>query len=394
MENAHNVQGIKIGKTLNVFIDGELHKKTFENDKDAIKAYKKVIKTQKNPTEDNIIDLISVFKGSRFKIAKEHGLEYNITTGKVYMDGFTTTELPDLLIKTFEDYSKNDFPVKAIENFWGLLMHNPDPQIRKDLFNYISTYNLVITEYGYFLAYKAVTYKESNERENDLSKFVQDKHNTVKNKWSTNPARYTVYESRDNEFMITKSDTFKKWDLKEKGVNELGNLKNLFENKTEISIENEIKYTDKHTKQMDIQIGEVCKMPRTKCDNDPTRGCSYGLHVGATNYVNSFSNSEDQILMCLINPAHVVAIPTSDTSKIRVSEYYPFSIAEKNKDGDIDAVDTSFFENDYLEYEKKELEELINNTKSVAIETSNNLETRENEELVKILENRIVKINE
>jgi hypothetical protein len=394
MENTTNVQGILIGKTLRVFVDGEMHSKTFEKQNDANKAYKTILDAQKNPTEENIIKTMEIFKGKKFSIAKKYGLEYNLNSGEVYLEGFNTP-MPELLIKTFEEYHQNDFPIEAIENFWCLLMTNPDEQIRKSLFDYINTYNLVITKYGYFLAYKAVTYKETKQLNNDLSKFVQNKYLQVKRDWKTNPARYTVYKSLDNVYMITKTTTFEKWDLKGKGVIELGNLNELYENKTEIAVENKITYTDKHTRTMDIQLGKVCKMPRIDCDNNSKNSCSNGLHVGAVKYVDSFSNDNDQILMCLINPAHVVAIPNSDTSKIRVSEYFPFALAERKNDGNIDAVDSPYFENDYIEYEKQELKDMIKAVKSDEdhIKTSNNLETRNEDEIMNIISKRVVVIN-
>lgn len=394
MKTTHNVHGIKLGNTINAFIDGVHYKKTYDSDKEALKTYKLLLEAQNNPTEDNVINLTSIFVGMKYKIAKKHGLEYNITTSEVYLDGFKTP-MPDLLIKTFEDYSENGLPIDAIKNFWGLLMTNPDENVRKNLFNYIQTYNLVITKYGYFLAYKAVTYKSKETIDLDLAKYVQDKHNVVKTQWKTNPNRYVVYKSLDEKYMITKTNTFKNWNLKEKGVTEIGNLDTLFNNKNNIVKEQKISYTDIHTKTMDINVGEVVHMPRKECDNNPSNECSYGLHVGAVKYVNSFSSSNDQILMCLINPAHVVAIPNYDNSKIRVSEYYPFALAERKKDGNIDAVESPYFENDYIMYEKDQLNNMIENIKNEEkhINTKNDLETRNNEEILKILEERVVTLN-
>jgi len=393
MNTSHNVHGIKIGSTLNVYIDGELHKKTFESDAEAVKAYKTFLVTQANPTEANIIALLTLFKGKKFNIAKKHGLEYNLTTGEVYLDGFNTP-LPELLIKTFEDYSTNNFPVDAIKNFWSLLMTNPDAEVRERLFEYIQTYNLVITKYGYFLAYKAVTYGEK-PMNTDLSKFVVDTVNRVKTQWKTSPKHYTVYKSLDDVFMVTKTEIFQKWNLKEKGVTELGNLADLFEKKTEIAINSDITYTDKYTGTMTIKLGQVCHMLRTECDRNSSKGCSVGLHVGSTKYVNTYASDDDQILMCLINPAHVVAIPNSDTSKIRVSEYFPFALADRMKDGSINAVDSAFFESDYIKYEAGELKKMIDNIKAneAHIKTNGNLETRNSDEILDILVNRVTIIN-
>ncbi len=48
------VSGNKIGKVLNVMINGNTYTKKFDTDKDALDAFKKVISTSENPTDDAI----------------------------------------------------------------------------------------------------------------------------------------------------------------------------------------------------------------------------------------------------------------------------------------------------------------------------------------------------
>jgi hypothetical protein len=138
------------------------------------------------------------------------------------------------------------------------------------------------------------------------------------------------------------------------------------------------------------------KMERKECDSDPAQDCSYGLHCGATKYVERFANSgESVILVCLVNPAHVVAVPQYDHSKMRVAEYFPYAFATYT-DGKIDIIEEAFFEADYQEYELEELEEQIAKVKAnqLPIETALKAETesRPMSELMKMLENRLVDI--
>jgi hypothetical protein len=147
---------------------------------------------------------------------------------------------------------------------------------------------------------------------------------------------------------------------------------------------------------MTIELGKPVRMERKECDSDPAIDCSYGLHVGATAYVERFANrGESVILACLVNPANVVAVPNYDHSKMRVAEYFPFAFATY-ENGKIDIVEQKYFEEDYCEYEAEELEQQIAKVKAEEkpIETAINAEEEERpmSELMKILETRLFDI--
>ena len=146
---------------------------------------------------------------------------------------------------------------------------------------------------------------------------------------------------------------------------------------------------------MNIQLGAPVKMERKECDSDPARDCSYGLHVGATKYVESFATRNGAILVCLVNPAHVVAVPHYDHSKMRVAEYFPFALATYN-DGKIDIVEDAYYEDDYCEYELQELEKAIEMIKAeekpYCAAKGAEEEQRPMSELLKMLETRLVDI--
>ena len=204
-----------------------------------------------------------------------------------------------------------------------------------------------------------------------------------------------VYRTSDGDLNITKMKTAKKWDLTKKNVELLGNLNDMYQNIGKFTAKGG-HYTDMHTRQMVINIGELVWQERDLCDADPRNSCSNGLHVGATSYVERFAHTNGTILACYVNPAHVVAVPNHDHSKMRVSEYFPFAIAnyENRK---IDYVEQSYFESDYADIEADQLEDMISKVlaEEIPIETAKRaqVEVRPLAELQKIIEDRLVDIS-
>lgn len=67
-------------------------------------------------------------------------------------------------------------------------------------------------------------------------------------------------------------------------------------------------------------IGNVISMDRSKVNDDRTNSCSYGLHVGSTEYAMNFSHGITATV--LVDPADVVSIPQdSGYQKIRCCKY-------------------------------------------------------------------------
>jgi hypothetical protein len=94
-------------------------------------------------------------------------------------------------------------------------------------------------------------------------------------------------------------------------------------------------YTDAHSGTTRIEIGKVVTMPREKCDSDSDVTCSRGLHLGARTWLkqNYFGS---QGLVCLCNPADVVAVPKLDYyGKLRTCAYLPIEKAQFDHNGDV-----------------------------------------------------------
>ena len=387
------INALKSGNTVNVSLDGKLHKKNCGSPEIANDLYRLVLEAKANPTDEAILKVI-VFLNERTRVAMECGLETDPIDGEVYLAGFNTP-VPMTLIDVMKDYHENGFPVDAIVNFWKLLMLNPDVRVRESLFDFINTHDFVLTDSGYMVVYKAVDYKTRDE--NDLAEFITNQYLHVKKDWKCSANKYVVYvDINTEEFYITKKTTSKNWDVKEKGVNILGGLGDMFKDIDKYIVDSETIYTDWYSKQMEIVLGQPVKKERDLCDADPRNSCSNGLHVGATSYVSNFGHSNGAVLCCYVNPAHVVAVPDHDHSKMRVSEYFPFAIA--TYDGtDIDIIEQSYFESDYTTYEIDELAEMVQKVRDAELPIESAMsaeeESRDMNELEKIIESRLIDIS-
>jgi len=85
----------------------------------------------------------------------------------------------------------------------------------------------------------------------------------------------------------------------------------------------------------------VVEVDRSKVDSNRNKHCSAGLHVGAIDYVTSYggisldnhdSNDNDggnQIVICKVNPADVVSVPSdAKFQKLRACRYEVVAIFE------------------------------------------------------------------
>jgi len=396
-----NIQVITRGNVVNVSINGKLHSKNCGTSKEADELFKLVLKAKEDPTDANVNN-IRAYLNEKTRVAILAGLENDPETGQVFLAGFNTP-IPDTLVEVIKEYHEKGYPMEAVINFWKLLMLNPDVRVREDLFEFIMTHDFVLTDNGYMVVYKAVYQVNEEGVDTEFAEFLNKNVLKVK-KWSKNPNKYVVYkEVSDGELFITKKKTAEKWDEKAKGVEVLGVLGELHdamyvaqEEAKDIAIP---VFTDMHTKQMRIELGVPVRQERKECDADPRNDCSNGLHCGATKYVESFASygKDTRVLVCYVNPAHVVAVPQYDHSKFRTCEYFPFAIADY-EDRKIDIVEQAYFESDYREYEVEELEIQLAKIyeEQLPIENAQKAEpeSRPMSELLKIVEQRLVDLDE
>lgn len=81
-------------------------------------------------------------------------------------------------------------------------------------------------------------------------------------------------------------------------------------------------FKDKRTGKFDNSPGQVVEMPRRNVDDNRGNECSYGFHVGSTEYVRNFGNNDDRYILVVVDPADIVSVPTdSNCQKMRVCKY-------------------------------------------------------------------------
>jgi hypothetical protein len=82
-------------------------------------------------------------------------------------------------------------------------------------------------------------------------------------------------------------------------------------------------FKDYYSHTIDNSVGNVVRMVRNKVKDDPTVGCSDGLHVGSLNYASvEYRPGEGIVLLTKVNPKDVVSVPHDcNCQKIRTCEY-------------------------------------------------------------------------
>lgn len=414
-EKMKNLIGTKVGNVINLVIEGNAFQKTFSNQEEA-NTFFKLMHKARSGDEAAYAEVLAELN-RRYKSVIKGILEKD-SSDTYYLKGIDIP-MPELLATTFLDYLENDFPIDSLVNFWKLLVTNPDPRVRTDLFEFLQHYNFGITDNGYFIAYKAVQVKDEAKDE-DLAAFVSNQYLKIK-KMKKNPAHYEIVTYSKVEVESVPNPDFDPEDdfcddelefiehkktinylklVKEDRRNEEfgtfvkshGNLNDLFKSIDQIAENNRTVYESKHSGpngRVAQVLGVPVKMDRQETNIDPKIACSSGLHVGSTKYVEHFANRGDVILMILVNPAHVVAVPEYDTSKIRTCEYFPYAVLDRHSDGKFEVIEeVPYYEEDYMKYEKADLEEKI---ETIQAEIDNASKPSQSQlDYKKILEERLV----
>jgi len=271
----------------------------------------------------------------------------------VYMLDVSELSIPeDFVSKIIEAEERGDeVELRKFKNFWTLVSLNPDSRVRNNLFWFIRKWDMQITESGLLIAYRNADIKEE-------AKYTTDQVKAVIN------AYY-------KEKYINHNDPYQEvFFIGERRVN-LGEVYDEIVNGGGSPV-----YTDQYSHSTEIRLGHPVSIPREECDADQEHSCSRGLHTGAKGWLKQ--NYYGKVgLMVLVNPANVVAVPTSDSyGKMRTCEYFPIAIIDFDESGDI--VESSYSLHDDVAYLKElRYEGTINNVDVDGYEISHTHANRE-----------------
>ena len=415
------IYAVRNGKSVTVYLNGKQNYLECQEEDEA-KEIMALAAVAKNGTDEEKEEAI---KNLAIKLDPSYAIEYMNQNsdsplqlvrnrfGDVYLKN-TGIPIPKMIVDALLVLMQDNLPYQHLVNFWSLCLQNPDEAAREGLFNFLSTYNCPITDYGYFIGYKAVYFRGEKNRflleglsrlminrkisrlsmnnlfiyqDTDVKQLIPIEADDEAKAWDLmtkhtkeeleTEARYeycercdededededvvTEYEQVPAEFIekyINKEfeKRVEKYELVCTGDEIQTTISNLLENDEADS------FTDCYTQKMDIRIGKPVSMPRSECDPNPNRTCSTGLHIGAPGYVKDFGGGQNKaIIACLVNPADVVAVPHDYSyMKMRTSKYYPYAVCELDPAGGVVEIDAQYFEEDYCDYEIKELEAML-----------------------------------
>jgi hypothetical protein len=347
------ITALKVETVINLMIDGNVYQKKCETKEQADEFFKLAI-AAKNGNEQDFQRLMMEL--NRINRILVNGVLETDQSGEFFLPGFNLP-VPKLLVETMLEYTDKGYPLEAITNFWKLLMLNPDKQIREDLFKFLSHYQFAITDNGYFTAYKVVRFFSKGLDDEKLVDFITERYEKLKS-WKKAPRNYSVHKTADEEnkyITVINQEVDSKYEL-------IGNLEELYKRIEAGNFEQSV-YTDKHNGTTRIILGQPVRKER-KHEPHLVECSSNGLHAGSTPYVTNFYNPGDIVLTVLINPAHVIHVPTSESTKLRTAEYYPFAVLEQRDDvvertgfGKFKVINQPYFETDYATFEKVKIEE-------------------------------------
>lgn len=231
-------------------------------------------------------------------------------------------------------------------NFWTLVSLNPDARVRKNIFWFITKWDVKITHSGLIVAYRNADFKKEGHFAKEFVERVTNDYVKVKAQKQSPKHYYYVGEegtpvsdlvlvnSKKHPEQITDDNKFMDENLDELYI--------LVTKREDTNV-----YTDHHSHTFDIRIGTPVSMPREQCDASE-QTCSRGLHCASRGWLQE-NYYGDTGLVVLVNPANIVNCPPLDSyGKMRCCEYLPIGVATYGEDGKIQEVVDSAFEDGYI----------------------------------------------
>ena len=320
---------------------------------------------------------------------------FEIENEKVYLKGIKSIAIPSSIVAYFISLLENinntsnineinnlkeEFNALLMFTFWLLL--NPIESSRNDCLTFIKKNDIQLTSNGLLICYRKVVSKGSTNKE--LIKFISENY-FKKKKQKKSTKNYSIY-SKLGDFMLCKNDKLPKennnyWE-------NIGNLHDLYQNLHTLK---ENTYTDNHTKTKIIKIGSIYKEDEDRIDLDNTIPCSSGLHIGSKQFM--FDSFGDTGVIALVNPMFVRSVPVADAHKMRVSEMFIATIADKEEFDNLNELID--FSTEYCSSTLEDLQMELSNKVFEKLSCQDNLPITSLKEIIditKVLSERIVKV--
>jgi hypothetical protein len=109
---------------------------------------------------------------------------------------------------------------------------------------------------------------------------------------------------------------------------------------------NDGRFADKHTGKVFQKVGSKVFMAHSLVDLNRNASCSNGLHIARKKYIRGFFHGNDVIVLCVIRPEDILAVPHGEPDKVRVCGYQ--IIAEIPKDTYTDLTNNVSFPADHV----------------------------------------------
>ena len=326
---------------------------------------------------------------SNFLDVFENSKDFEIINNNVYLKGFKSINIDPYIVARFIELIKNN-KVKSKEYntlllFTAKLLANPNEYSREDAMKFIVNNDIKLDSNGNLILYRNIVKLNSGNK--DFVEFISTQYFIIKGR-KKSPKNYIVgYNETKNEyklFLINNVDST---------YENKGNLNDLY---NELPTLKENKYTSWHSKgRYTIKIGSLYKMDESieKLETGRFMCCGGNLHAANVNY--DYSGFGDTKVVVLVNPTHIITVPSNDSGKISVSQmwiacYNPNPIGTHFDEKGLEGIS-----NDYDNYTLTELNEILR-TQNIDLLNKNdvksNLTLQDVLTLKSIIENKVVKI--
>lgn len=274
--------------------------------------------------------------------------------GKYTIPSLSPISAPKYLVKRImkAELDGDTDKITSYLNFWTLLCQNPNEKARNNLLWFLVTHGFKILKSGLFVSYRNVVSKEQKSgyyTEKEVEYITTMAHNIKKVQKKSLKNYYLIL---DKDLEIVSEKVLNKR-IKTEGLVAI-NLDCVISELNDL--EDEVVFTDARTQSMRIKLGEPVVLDRALCDEDSSRSCSAGLHLAKKDW-SGLSQFGNTTIMCLCNPANVVAVPKEDTyGKIRTCEYFPVEVVTYENNKIVETIE----DGDELDYFKVSYDGLIN----------------------------------